>query len=74
MVPRPVRWLLFIAMALAFAIPPAIAGRGGAAVVAEARGGGGGGGAGGGGAVAEMPAWRWWRRCPRWRWRRGLFS
>jgi hypothetical protein len=42
MIPRPVRGLLFVTLALAFVIPPAIAGRGG-------RGGGGGGVPGGGG-------------------------
>src|SRR5271157_4562883 len=51
MIPRPVGGLLFITIALAFVIPPAIAGRGG-------RGGGGGGGGlrgGGGFAGGGMP-------------------
>src|SRR5208337_3388809 len=42
MIPRPIRGLMFLALALVFVIPPAIAGRGG-------RGGGGGGFRGGGG-------------------------
>ena len=63
MVPRPVRGLLFIAIALAFVIPPAVAGRGGrrAAVAVEAAAPG---------AVAAALGRRW-RRRPGWRrWRR----
>ena len=46
MIPRLVRGFLLITFALAFVIPPAIAGRGGR--------GGGGGGRGGGGAAAAV--------------------
>ncbi len=49
MVPRPVRWLLFITLAFALVIPPAIAGRGGRGGGGGGRGGGGGGRGGGGG-------------------------
>ena len=70
MVPRPVRGLLLITLALAFVIPPAIAGRGG-------RGGGGGGAR----RRRRDAAWRrrrrdaaWWRRRRDAAWRRGLLS
>ena len=59
MIPRLVRGLLLIIFALAFVIPPAIAGRGG-------RGGGGGGGSAVAGSVAAAVAGCPWRR---WRWR-----
>ena len=71
MIPRPVRGLLFVALALALVIPPALAQRGGrgeavaAAAVAAA--------------VGEAASWRrrrdiaWWRRDTAWR-RWGLLS
>ena len=49
MIPRLVRGFLLITFALAFVIPPAIAGRGGRGGGGGGRGGGGGGGARGGG-------------------------
>ena len=71
MVPRPVRGLLFITLALVLVIPPAIAGRGGRGGGGRGgggggfRGGGGGGGfrgGGGGGGIRVVEAGFAWRR------------
>ncbi len=56
MIPRFVRGFLLITFALAFVIPPAIAGRGGGG------GGGGGRGGGGGGVAAAAVGDAAWRR------------